>query len=393
MRVTGFLKMPAIAAAFCFVMIGCTGGNDNSGAVGVGVNVRHVSAGGNHTVAIGTDGTLWAWGNNHFGQLGDGTIITHRTMPTRIGANSDWAYVSAGWDHTAAVRADGTLWTWGWNNVGQLGDGTMGIANYRNTPAQIGTDTNWVSVSAGSGHTAAIRTDGTLWVWGNNENGQLGIGTVGGFIPVPVQVQAGTLWESVSAGSNHTAAIRTDGSLWAWGFNGQGRLGDGTTTQRITPVRIGADNDWASVSAGNAHTAAVRTGGTLWTWGFNGQGRLGDGTTTNRSSPVQIHAGRTWTSVSAGSTHTAAIMENGTLWAWGFNSHGRLGSGVAAGEMSFPSRVRTMTDVTWASIYAGGSHTVAVGTDGTLWAWGNNWDNQLGDDTMTNRYIQIQVMP
>jgi len=332
-------------------------------------------------------------GDNRWGQLGDGTIITHRSTPVRIGTDNNWASVSSGGNHTIAIRTDGSLWAWGSNTQGQLGDGTMGAVNYRNTPTRIGTDNNWAFVSAGFQHSVAIRTDGSLWVWGFNDQGQLGTGTTGGFLPVPVQVQAGTAWASVAAGNLHSVAIRTDGSLWAWGNNGQGRLGDGTTTLRNAPVRIGTDNDWASVAAGGAHSMGVREGGTLWAWGFNGHGRLGDGTTTNRATPVQIFPGAIWASVSAAG-HTVGIMENGTIWTWGLNGNGQLGDGTSGtGERPWPTRARTVTDVIWASVSAGGGYSIAVGTDGTVWGWGANWNHQLGDGSMTDRHVQIQIMP
>ena len=269
----------------------------------------------------------------------------------------------------------------------------MGPVNHRNTPARIGADNNWAAVSAGNQHSVAIRTDGSLWVWGFNDQGQLGTGATGGFLPVPVQIQAGTTWASVAAGGMHTVAIRTDGSLWAWGNNGQGRLGDGTTTLRNAPVRIGTDNDWTSVAVSATHSMAIREGGTLWAWGNNANGRLGDGTTTNRTTPVQIFAGAIWTYVSA-AAHTVAIMENGTLWAWGFNQDGQLGDGMTgAGDRPWPARVRTVTDVTWASVSAGGGYSIAVGADGAVWGWGLNWHHQLGDGTTTAQHIQVQIMP
>jgi len=185
----------------------------------ISIGVTGAGQGSAHSVVIGADGSLWAWGNNSGGTLGDGTT-THRHTPVRIGSDTNWASISASSTHTTAIRTDGSLWTWGWNTGGQLGDGTSGWANNRHTPVQIGTDTNWVSVSAGSSHTVAIRTDGSLWAWGRNVSGQLGNGTVTGWDipnPDPVRIGTGTNWASVIAGSLHTVALRTDGSLWAWG--------------------------------------------------------------------------------------------------------------------------------------------------------------------------------
>jgi len=394
MKIIGFWKLPATVAAFCLVLVGCADADNVGDDANVSVRAYQVSAGISHTVAIGMDGTLWAWGNNENGQLGDDTIISHRSDPVQIGTYDDWAYVSAGGNHTAAIRTDGTLWAWGLNNDGQLGDGSMGIASYRNAPAQIGTDANWVTVSAGGNHTLGIRTDGSLWAWGDNGNGQLGIGAAGGSLPIPMQVQPGTEWASVSAGRGHafTLGIQADGSLWAWGNNHFGQLGDGTVMQRNAPVRVGTSNDWVSVSTGCCFTVGIREGGSLWAWGDNGNGQVGDGTTTIRRIPVQVLVGTTWVSASADLHHTVAIMENGTLWAWGANWNGQLGDGTTT-DRHAPVRVRTLTDANWASASAGWGHIVIAETDGALWAWGANSQGQLGDGTTIDRHIQVQVTP
>jgi len=348
---------------------------------------RDISAGGHHTVGICEGGMLWSWGRNNVGQLGDGTT-TQRTRPWVTDVTSDrvsnWASVSASRYHTVAVRTDGTLWAWGNNSFGQLGDGTL---TQRHSPVRIGTASNWVSVSTSRLHTVAIRADGTLWAWGSNLNAQLGDGTRRDSHS-PLRIGTASDWASVSAGELHNVAIKTDGTLWAWGSNWEGQIGDGTRWIRDIPVRIGTDNDWVSAYAGLAHNVAVRTDGTLWAWGFNSSGQIGDGTTTNRHSPVQIGADGDWASAYAGPDRTFAIRTDGTLWAWGWNGNGRLGDGTTTRR---PSPVQIGTDGDWASVSTGGSHNVAERTDGTLWAWGWNGYGGLGDGTTTQRHSPILI--
>jgi len=338
---------------------------------GGGGTVTAVSAGDVHIVAIQGDGTLWAWGQDY---LGDGTEYGSRT-PIKIGTDTNWASVSAGALFTAAIKTDGTLWAWGVNHVGQLGDGTTEV---RFSPVKIGTDTNWASVVTGTrDYTVAIKTDGTLWAWGHNGWGQLGDGTTTDRYS-PVQI--GTGYASVTTGWHHTVAVKIDGTLWAWGYNNVGSLGDGTTTQRLSPVKIGTDTDWVSAAAGYAHTVAVKTDGTLWAWGHNGWGQLGDDTTTNRLSPVKIGTAANWVSVTAYENCTLGIQSDGTLWAWGENGYGQLGIGVSDDDPHHhPVQVETATN--WASVAAGLRFTVATQSDGSVWAWGKNGYGWLGIGT------------
>jgi alpha-tubulin suppressor-like RCC1 family protein len=305
-------------------------------------------------LTIGVPGqTAYAWGDNEGGQLGDGTY-TNRPIASQVGTDTHWAQVSAGYWHTVAVRTDGTLWAWGGNGAGQLGDGTT---TNRLTPVQVGTDTHWAQVSAGMWHTVAVKTDGTLWAWGYNYYGELGDGTVIDRLS-PVQVGVDTHWASVAAGAWHTVAVKTDGTLWTWGWNREGQLGDGSTTNQHAPMQVGTDTHWASVAAGyGADTVAVKTDGTLWAWGDNGFGQLGDGTTTARLTPVQVGTDTHWASVAAGAGHTVAVKTDGTLWAWGYNHYGELGDGTTT-DRATP--VQVGTDTHWARVAAGGEYTVAL---------------------------------
>jgi len=242
--------------------------------------VKAISAGPGHTIAIKTNGSRWVWGSNFSGSLGD-MWWERRLIPAQIAEATNW---SSKLSSTAAIRADGSLWAWGWNNWGQVGDGTT---INRHMPTRVGVDYDWVSVSTRWNHTAAIRADGSLWVWGHNANGSLGDGTTTDR-HAPVQIRVGAEWAYISAtGHGHTLAVKTDGSLWAWGNNMNGQLGDGTTEQRNSPVRVGEANDWASVSAGGMYSVAIKRNGSLWAWGDNVHGQIGDGTMVNRNIPTR----------------------------------------------------------------------------------------------------------
>jgi alpha-tubulin suppressor-like RCC1 family protein len=347
-----------------------------------------VSAGGGAAPAPAQGYELWAWGKNNYGQLGDGTSIG-RSSPVQIGALTNWKEISAGAGHTAAIKTDGTLWAWGGNSDGQLGDGTSSTANNKSSPIQIGALTTWSQVAAGSNHTTAIKTDGTLWAWGRNNGGQLGDGTSINK-SLPAQIGAMANWKQASSGYGHITAIKTDGTLWAWGANSFGKLGDGTVAGKNSPIQIGALTNWSQVAAGSNHTTAIKTDGTLWAWGRNNGGQLGDETVleVHKSSPVQIGALTNWKQVAAGDSHTAAIKTNGTLWAWGQNNLGQFGNGTLASTSS-PIQIGALTN--WNQVAAGNYYTIAIKTDRTLWAWGQNTSGELGDGTKTQRNSSIQI--
>jgi alpha-tubulin suppressor-like RCC1 family protein len=333
---------------------------------------------------------LMIWGNNANGELGTGNL-TSRNSPVQVGSLTNWKQVSCGGFYTACVKTDGTLWTWGQNQnlLGKLG---LGDYVHRSSPVQVGSLTNWKQVSCGNEHTAAIKTDGTLWLWGGGAYGELGLGNL---IDISSPVQVGTLtnWKQVScgvktSGGNHTACVKTDGTLWTWGQGNFGQLGLGDTSERSSPVQVGTLTDWKQVSCGQIQTACVKTDGTLWTWGSNFAGALGLGDVVDRSSPVQVGTLTNWKQVSLGASHAACVKTDGTLWTWGDNFAGALGLENEV-DRSSPVQVGTLTN--WKQVDLGDNYAACVKTDGTLWTWGYGVFNSLGLGNSTSRSSPVQV--
>lgn len=321
-----------------------------------GLTWKQLSCGGYHSCSIKTDGMLWCWGRNQYGQLGDSSVVS-KSSPVQIGGGIDWMLVSGGYNHTMAIKTDGTLWCWGENSTGAIGDNTI---TTKSSPVKIGTGTNWKYISGGTGISSAIKTDGTLWMWGYNGSRQLGIlSTSNTSSPVQTAV-GGTNWKQIACGDLHIAAIKTDGTLWVWGSNAVGQLGLGTTGNTIsTPVQLGASNTWKSVSCATTMTMAIKTDGTLWVWGYNHFGQLGDGTTTPRSTPIQI-GGTNWKQVVGGYYTIAAIKTDGTLWSWGSNAYSALGQ-----NYSIPTAISSPLQITgggtnWKQVWCGANHTIAT---------------------------------
>ena len=333
--------------------------------------IVQVVAGGSHSATVTKDGSLYMWGWNFHGQLGDGTT-TDRYTPVKIMDNV--ASVSLGGYHSAAITKDGSLYMWGCNGNGRLGDGTT---TDRYTPVKI--MDNVASVSLGGYHSAAITKNGSLYTWGYNEYGQLGDGT-SSHKTKPVKIMDNIV--SVSLGGYHSAAITKDGSLYMWGFNYRGRLGDGTTASKDTPVKI-MDNV-VSVSLGSGYSAAVTKDGSLYMWGHNGNGQLGDGTSSHKTKPVKIMDNIV--SVSLGGYHSAAITKDSNLYMWGGNGNGQLGDGITTNRNT---PVKIMDNV--ASVSLGGYHSAAITKNGSLYTWGYNEYGQLGDGTTTDRTSPVAI--
>jgi alpha-tubulin suppressor-like RCC1 family protein len=343
---------------------------------------------------------LFSWGYNSFGQLGHNDIIDKSSPVSVVSGFSNWCQVSAGDTHSLGIRINGTIWGWGGNCFGQLGNETVTCSS--SPVSVIGGFTDWCQVSAGGTHSLALKTNNTLWAWGGNYCGELGYGTSGYYSDKssPVSVIGGfTDWCQVSAGNCHSLGLRSNGSLWSWGFNNYGQLGINTAglgTGKSSPVSvIGGFTDWCQVSAGCNHNLGVRCNGSLWAWGYNLFGQIGDGTggdyTFDKSSPVSVLGGFTdWCQVSAGDKHSLGLRSNCSLWSWGDNCFGQLGDGTANNSSSPVSVVGGFTN--WSLISTGGNHSLALKSDGALLSWGDNYYGQLGNETTNSSSSPVSVI-
>lgn len=339
-----------------------------------------VAAGNLYTLAIKSDGTLWAWGYNGYGNLGTGDTI-HRPIPVRVGLENNWLTVRAGGGFTLALKKDGTLWTWGNNSLGQLGTG-----NYteQHSPVKVGTD-KWLKIAVGDTHSLGIKADGTLWAWGSNFSGELGVPSFPiTKSPTPLLVN-GNQWIDLAGATQRTMALRGDGTIWGWGWNIDGELGNGNTLPQTQAVQAGSANDWKSISAGGFTTCAIKNDGTLWSWGWNLFGDLGIGNNIDKHSPVMVGTDNTWTAVSVGGGQTLAIKGDGTLWGWGYNYYGEIGVGDKL-MRNAPVLINFSNSIV--NVYTGYAESAVldINKDKICMAGSNsNW--QLGDSTTVDKYL------
>jgi uncharacterized repeat protein (TIGR01451 family) len=339
----------------------------------VGLNgVVSLAAGRYHSLAATVDGSVWAWGYNGCSQLGNespvnGVRVSH-DEPLPVDGVSDATAVSAGGAHSLALNADGTVSAWGGNYSGELGDGTQ---QQRATPVQVTGLTDVIAIAAGGrdcgfgpvyffsdGHSLALKRDGTLWAWGSNYLGALGDG---GYYSrtTPVQVTALSDVVAIDAYLYESLALKRDGTVWAWGWNAYGQLGDGTTTDRSTPVQVSGLSDVVAISSGGTHSLAVKSDGTVWAWGYNAFGELGDGTRDNRLTPVQVSDLSDVVTVGAGSWHSLAATADGSVWAWGDNFWGQLGTG-GTDDTGHPTPAQVLGLTRVVSVDGGYSQSLAL---------------------------------
>ena len=304
----------------------------------------------------------------------------------KLGVNNDpcaWKEIASQGSHTLAIKQDGTLWATGQNNEGQLGDGTL-IS--KNVFTQIGSSNNWKKVSVGYSFSTALKSDGTLWAWGKNDVGQLGnLNNTSSLVPILVNTDND--WVDVSAGAEHVIALKSNGTLWSWGNNVVGELGIGNYTNQNFPHQIGIDTDWQTIATGYYHSMAIKSNHSLWTFGSNIHGQLGNGSSSQSTIPVKI-GNNDWAKISGGYAHSKAIKTDGTLWSWGRNIDNELGNGSTA-DSYIPIQIGTNNN--WNKISAGGHFTYATDNNNNLYAWGLNLGGELGNGTLTNSGVPILV--
>jgi alpha-tubulin suppressor-like RCC1 family protein len=359
-----------------------------------------------------------AWGYNDFGQLGNasqlgptppGTPANSTSTPVQVSNLSGLKGIDAGDRHSLALKTDGTVWAWGSNEFGQLGDGTPTSSD---TPINVSSLSGIQAIAAGDDHSLALQTDGTVWIWGHNDFGQLGDGTSGTDRKTPVKVSNLSGVKAIAAGGKHSLALKTDGTVWTWGYNYYGQLGDGTTTNSSTPVQVSGETPTnappnsalvsppvqgnnlsgvTAITAGRDYSLALKEDATVRAWGNNRFGQLGDANyNTSRKTPVKVSNLSGVKAIAAGDDHNLALKTDGTVWAWGYNYYGQLGNGTSGTDRNpTPLQVSNLSGVQ--SMAAGSIHSLALKTDGTVWAWGNNHYGQLGDVTYTDRKTPVKV--
>lgn len=337
--------------------------------------------------ATATFGKLYGWGGRKYAETGQ-NAATYLRSPVQVGSATTWQSVSTN-RHSLALTNDGKFWAAGQNGHGECGQGTS--TTYIGTFTQVGTGTNWTWVSAGERFSTAI-AGGALFTWGYQSYGRVGNGVASGSsVLSPVQLGTLTNWAKTAAGGRHAIATKTDGTLWGWGYNGVGNLGLGDTVSRSSPTQIGSGTNWAIPLVGRYFSGGITTTGKLFLWGNDTQGCLGQGDiAVHRSSPVQVGTASDWTAVALGQAVALGIRNNGQLFAWGSNQHGEIGQNSLATSY-FMSPVLIGTGSNWASVSKPSKGCMALTATGLLFGWGANYGGVLGQGDQTDRSSPTQI--
>lgn len=362
-----------------------------------------ISAGGQNTCGIKSDGTAWCWGQGFSGQLGDGTTNPAQTAPVTVNvkglSGKAWTAISTGISYACGLRDNGTAWCWGQGSEGQRGDGVT--TDVQTTPAAIVekgvSGRKWTAISAGADSTCGLRDDGTAWCWGFKSGGRFGTDEK---ISIPQAVDAsnvsGEKWVAIKTHSGSMCGLRDDGSGWCWG---SGSLGNGDTADAQSPVRISSQNisglKWSDAVPGGSSGCGLRDNGTLWCWGDNAHGTLGNAQSYSETKPVLVNAnaitGAKWVAIDTNDGVACGLRDDGTAWCWGRGFAGQLGNGADKEAQPIPVLVnsKNVSGSKWVNISVSGFHSCGVRNDETAWCWGWGYDGEGGNGSRT----QAQTVP
>lgn len=347
-----------------------------------------MSCSGEHGLAVRSDGAVFAWGNNSNDQLGNAGASPSYT-PSQVAGLTGIVKVAAAAATSVAIAADGTVSTWGSNLQGEMG---IGSGEFASIPIQLNNVVGATAIAGGGDFSTSVRTLGAVWTWGGNDTGQFGNGaTSAAGTPIPVYASPLLSITAVAAGGGYVLALKSDGTVWAWGQNNEGQIGQGTTSVSVnTPTQVPALSSIRSVAAGADHCMAITTGQTLYTWGWNGTSQLGNTAAANNPTATLVPGLTGVIFASAGEEHSLVVLKDGSVWAWGSNANGQLGIPAAGtGNLATPTPIPGLSGIQ--AVAAGYTHSLALGSDGTVWAWGQGIQGQLGNGSAADSSTPIQV--
>jgi len=384
--VDGTGLVTAVGGGSAAVIATSEGMSDTAAVTVTVLTLASVTAGDLHSCAVTTNGAAYCWGHNEYGQLGDGSLLS-RAIPTAVAGGLAFAGLATWEFHSCGVTTAGAAYCWGVNGNGKLGDGSTTSST---VPVAVTGGLTFSAVATGWAHTCGLTVSGAAYCWGDNDDGELGNGSTTSSL-VPVAVSGGLTFSAVTTWGIHTCGLTTTGAAYCWGSNFAGQLGDGSTNSSSVPVAVTSGLTFSALSAGRFHTCGVIATGAAYCWGDNRSSQLGDGTTTMRPTPVAVSGGLTFVALAGGGSHTCGLTASGAAYCWGRNSENELGDG-GSGITRRPSPTGVAGGLTFSAISAGGLHTCAFATTGTVYCWGYNAFGELGNGTGIDSSVPVRVL-